>query len=271
MKFAKVRWALEKAFLAVKAHSGTICAVAAIGGVLATAYFSGKAAVRLDHEIDPDTPLGLRLRTTARICWKPIASILITSGLIWKCDRIHVGQKLGLAGALAVANERNARLDRKLIEEVGEERAREIRHDIYEEEMKDSPIPKELLSSPLAPNEMIVWEPYTHQYIRTTKERIGWALLEMNERYVKDLEVSLSTFIKLIGGIPDRLSDKLRWSNFNTIQEEEMTPFGGQWIRLLDDMQIHQHDDPNDIPCLFFEVDPREQRYEEMSYNQECP
>ena len=42
----------------LKEHSGTVFSGIAVVGVFATTYFSGKAAVEVDHKLDPDMSFG---------------------------------------------------------------------------------------------------------------------------------------------------------------------------------------------------------------------
>lgn len=277
MKIGRI---FKSAIRSVKDHSGTICAVTAMAGVVATAILSGKAAVRVDHEIDCDMTKKERAKVYARCYWKTAAVAVTTCGLIFGSDRIHVRKEVGLAGLAALWKSKYVDLDKKVGEIVGEEKYKEIKKSIAEDKIKEKNLVPEKPAN-LGDNAFLVYEPYTDQFIWTTKERIFHALYEANLRLQKDFDVRLSVIIDYLGGEWDPLGDMIGWNYDNAIQQEAWSYFSGgiEYIsdvyRKFDDGEVPipttykkmgDTIEPGDVMCLFYTVDPTTQTPEDMVY-----
>lgn len=270
----------KSAIRSVKDHSGTICAVTAMAGVVATAILSGKAAVRVDHEIDCDMTKKERAKVYARCYWKTAAVGAATCGLIFGSDRIHVRKEVGLAGLAALWKGKYVDLDKATLETVGEEKYKEIQKTVIENKIKENPnIPDK--PSNATDDTILVYEPYTDQYIWTTREQIWYALYEANLRLQKDGDVKLSVIIDYLGGEWDPMGDMIGWNYDNEVQAEAWSYYDGG-IELLSDVYRRVEDkgepiptsyvkkgdqvSPGDAVCLFYTVDPETQTPEDMIY-----
>lgn len=277
MKIGRI---FKSAIRSVKDHSGTICAVTAMAGVVATAILSGKAAVRADHEIDCDMTKKERAKVYARCYWKTAAVGAATCGLIFGSDRLHVRKEVGLAGLAALWKGKYVDLDKKVAEVVGEEQYKEIQKSIAEDKINTLGFVPEKPAN-LGDNAMLVYEPYTDQLIWTTKEKIFHAMYEANLRFQRDFEVKLSVIIDYLGGEWDPLADEIGWNYDNAIQQDAWTYYsiGIEYIpdvyRKLDDDGVpipttykKQGDkvEKGDVLCLFYTVDPETQTPEDMIY-----
>lgn len=272
--------AFHKGIKYLSDHSGTICAGLAVAGVGVTAYFSGKAAVRVDHEIDCDMDKSLKIKTYIKAYWKTAVSGLATCGLIIGSDRLHVRKEVVLAGVAAIWKRNYTDLDKAMTEEVGQEKAKEIHQKMMDDRMANNTnIPD--LPEDADSNYILVYEPYTDQYIWTTREKILHAMYEANMRLVKDMDVRLSVIIDYLGGTPTLESEEIGWNYDNESQEYAWAYYGGPWIDLLPDIYRNIEDDQpipttyrkmgdpplkGDALCLFYTVDPEEQTPENMIY-----
>ena len=203
----------------LKDHKATICSGLACGGVFATAYFSGKAAVQVEHTVNPDMDKKEKAKEYVKAYWKTGVAAGITCGLIISSDRIHVGTEAAIAGVAAMWKQKAVDIDNKLIEEVGEERAKQIHNDIIQEKIKDDlknhpekfPEEKDLPDGSMN-SKLLVYEPYTDQYFYTTRETIAWVMLEANKRLMNQFDVRLNYIIKMLGGVPKPEGDKIGWN-----------------------------------------------------------
>lgn len=251
-------------------HKATICSAVACGGVFATAYFSGKAAVRVEHTIDADMDKKEKIKEYAKAYWKTGIAAGATCALIISSDRIHVGTEAAIAGVAAMWKQKAVDIDKKLIEEVGAERAKEIHHEIYQAKIKDDlenhpeKFPREKIPDDGSmTSKILVYEPYTDQYFYTTRETIAWVMLEANKRLMNDYDVRLNYIIKMLGGKPTPLGNKIGWNWENELQDNAWSYFGGPWIELMPDVR----EDKNGALCLFYQVNPESQGYEDMVYS----
>ena len=267
--------ALEKAKDIWDEHGGTICAGFAIVGVFVTAYFSGKAAVRVHTTVDPDLDKKEKIKEYVKAYWKTGLAAGVTCGLIISSDRIHIGKEAAIAGVAAIWKRKAVDIDKKLISEVGEERAHQIHNEIIQEKIEDDKknhpekFPAEEITDNLPDGSMtakiLVYEPYTDQYFYTSRETIAWVMLEANRRLMQNFDVRLNYIIKMLGGIPKPEGDLIGWNWENEVQDYSWSYFGGPWIELVPDVRK----DKKGALCLFYQVDPETQEPDDMIYSEE--
>ena len=249
----------------IKDHKATIGSGFAVAGVFATSYFSGKAAVRVHTTVDPDMDKVEKLKEYIRAYWKTVLAGGITCALIISSDRIHVKNEVALAGAAAMFKDKYADIKKKLINEVGLERAQEIENEAVQEavigDVNDNHVdvpPRD------GNNDLLIYEPYTKQLIWTTEHKITQALLEANKKLCTSFEVYLNTIIKAIGGEEKPLGEELGWSWDNEVQDYNWSYTGGPWIELIP--AVYKTVNGEKIRALVYLVDPETQRPEDMIY-----
>lgn len=235
----------------LKDKSGSICAAVACVGVGTTAYLSSKAGVQAYVTIDSDLDTKEKIKQYAKCYWKVGLSAALTVGAIIGSDRIHVGKEVALAGVAAVYKDKFIRTDRKLTEEVGEERAAEIRKEIASEKMAEQSIPEED-DEERNGNLIRIYEPYSDQYIYTTQEKIDKTMLLTNKELVMDGKVRLNFIIKHLGGKPTPKVHRFGWSWDNEIQDYNWGFFGGAWIEPMDGVT------KDGVRALFYNVEPED-------------
>ena len=202
----QIKKAVDAVFKAVKSHSGTICAGAAIVGVGATVYFSGKAAVEVDHEIDPSMTKKEKAKVYAKAYWKTAVVSGLTVGAIVGSDRFHVKKEVGLAGTAALLKSRNQMLDQKAREKFGDAEVDDIYREMAEEEISkhveepDAVCEEPEVSKPSNSEKMLyLYEPVSGQGIDVTYEKLLEALLEMNFRLQKDFSAEFNAWLDFLG------------------------------------------------------------------------
>lgn len=256
----------------LKDNKATICSGLACCGVFATAYFSGKAAVRVEHTIDADMDKKEKAKEYAKAYWKTGIAAGATCALIISSDRIHVGTEAAIAGVAAMWKQKATDIDKKLIEEVGEEKAHRIHNDIIQEKIENDrknhpekfPEEKNLPDGSMN-SKLLVYEPYTDQYFYTTRETIAWAMLEANRMLQHNFDCRLNYIIKMLGGKPKPLGDKIGWNWENESQDYAWSYYGGPWIELVP--QVSTDKDGRDALCLLYMVDPDSQDPDDMVYS----
>lgn len=284
MKLAKLTRTFHKMIFAVKDHSGTICAVISIGGVIATAYLSARAALKISRDISDDMSKGQKAKVVLKHGWKPTLSALATSACIFGSDRLHVRKEVGLAGLAAMLKKRSLAVDDKIRDIYGGDALKRIHSEVDKEQMKTNPYTGP--APDRSKGEMIVYEPYTDQYLKVTEEMLKNAYYEGNRRFVRDGELSLNFIIGYLGGDTTKVDDKYGWYYESKSQEIEWCYSGG-WIEPMKDVYMYRDssnksgplrylsskDVPTDIDirCLFYDVDPIMPTNEDMMYSEECP
>lgn len=256
----------------LKDHSGTICAIGACIGVIVTAYFSGEAAVRVKTTIDPDLDKKEKIKEYGKAYTKTIISGGVTIGLIIGSDRKHVSDKVALAGLATLWKDKFVGLDKGMEEVIGHEEAMEVRKTVTNKSMKEQL--KECIDDDyfdewmhLSGNQVLVYEPYTKQFIKTSREKIAWAMLEANKKLQTDFDVRLNYIIKMIGGVEYPEGNLVGWNWENELQDNCWSYYGGPWIELMTDVYTDS-DTGVDALCLFYQVEPEQQTPEFMIYKE---
>ena len=240
-------------------HSATLCAIGAVAGVFVTAWLSGRAAVKVSRTIDPNMT---RKDKTILYCKTYAATAVsagITTGLIVGSDRIHVGKEAVLAAGAAIWKEKAMDLDNKIKEELGEEKANELKKKIVEDKKPD------VLEKPDNGRKIYCYDPYTDQFFWSSREIITYAMYKANEKLVKDCELTLNFINLILGAKWTKEGEELQWNYDNVVQEDGWAWTGGCWIEMIPDVRTIKG---KEAFVIFYQVDPMKQIPEDMVYTE---
>lgn len=230
----QIKMIFKNAVNAIKKHAGTIYAGAAVVGVGATVYLSGKAAVEVDHKIEPDMDIREKAKIYAHAYWLTILVSGATIGSIVMSDRTHVHGKAALAGALALANDRYKKLDSATREMIGDEATDDIYRKIAEDELNKG---KDYLESDIGNKPLYFYEPVSGQCINTTYMRVIEALLESMFRLQKDMSVEFNVLLEGMDGIAVDHTANYYWDYDDDAQQYNASySSGGFAIDFTDDV-----------------------------------
>lgn len=243
----------------LRAHAGTICSGLAVLGVGLTAYLSGKAALKAKETPVPEGRKE-KIKRFVKVYGPAVASGVATSALIISGDRIHVKKELALGGAVAMWKSGFLELDKATEEAVGKEKAEEIRSSIKERLSSENTDISKLA------NAIKIYEPYTGQYIWTTRETIAWVMLEANRHLQKEWECPLNVIVKGLGGKVTEEGDLYRWSGDSESQIDTWNFFNmGPWI---DFQLIPKQHGAEMVLELEYPVPPERPYYEDKLYRE---
>lgn len=242
----------------LKINKATACTIAGVIGVAVTAFLSYKAGRKVEAnpapEVETKKEKAVRL---AKTYGPALASAITTSAFIISADRIHVGKELVLGSAVAMWKSGYLDLDKATKEVVGEEKAEEIKSRLQPSYNCD-------MSQVL--NAIRVYEPFTDQYIWTTKETIAWALLEANKELNKNYICPLNYFIVKIGGRPKPIGESLSWNTDSETLDYNWSFYGvGPWI---DAELVPRKHGPEIILDLFYPVEPVRPSFDDKLYRE---
>lgn len=217
----------KNVFNAIKKHAGTIYAGAAVVGVGATVYLSGKAAVEVDHKIEPGMDIHEKAKIYAKAYWLAILVSGVTIGSIVMSDRTHVHGKAVLAGALAMANERHKKLDSATREMIGDEATDDIYRKIAEDELNKG---KDYLESDIGNKPLYFYEPVSGQCINTTYMKVIEALLESMFRLQRDMSVEFNVLLEGMDGLAVEHTSNYYWDYDDDAQQYNASYSSGGFV-----------------------------------------
>lgn len=233
-----------------KKHSGTICAAVAIVGVITTAIFSGKGAVKCHEELEDDMTTKEKAKVVLKNHWKTGVSGAVTLGAIIASDRIHVTNEIALAGVAYANKEKLSKFTDKMKELVGEDVVKEAEEEIKAETANEKldDIPDNLN---LSAGEFLVYVPAAEQFYITTEKQMFYALYKLNEELHKVHDVRMSFFTRRLGKpMPGRDGkihynphlDDIGWRLDNAEQHYEWESTGYQWVDYIPNVYIRKTD-----------------------------
>lgn len=248
--------------LNLKAHSGTICAVCGIIGVGVTAFLSYRAGRKAEANPAPENETKKeKAKRVVKTYGPAVASGVATGVLIFAGDRIHIKKEMALGAAVAMWKEGYLDLDKVVSEKVGDEERAEI-----DKELKKKLDPSEKTDASKLANRIKVYEPYTKQYIYTTRESVAWITLEANKCLNKNWECNINVICKGLGGKCTEEGELYRWTAESESQVEAWGYFGmGPWI---DIQLIPMQEGPEEVLAIDYTVPPERPYYEDKLYKE---
>jgi hypothetical protein len=231
---------LDPIIRSVRHNSPTLLTGASVIGVLATAYLSGKAALKADKIIrmadynrHPGGPAEFpkdRRKRHAKLVWKcyipPAVAVVLTSTCVIGTTRIGHNRAIAAQAAFALTERAYSEYKEKVIEEIGEKKEAAIRAKLAEDKVHANP--PMLISGP---GNVLCCELYTGRYFTSDMESLRKAVNKLNEQLLQQDTCSMDELYYLLGLQPTQfsadvgwVSDKLLELHFSTVLTEDGRP-----------------------------------------------
>jgi hypothetical protein len=199
-------------------HGGTILAVAASVGVVATAIETGRASTKAQKIIEKNTiaidceNYGKSCYTTKQKvldCWKVYVPAAVLGGGTIACilgsNALNKKQLASLTAAYMALGKTYQTYRQKVIENIGLEKEAEIQEQISEEKLPE-------VRDKMAEEKLLCYEPISKRYFHATETELMDAFYNVNRNFALNGEVSLNDFYSFLPGldfIPE--GDMLGW------------------------------------------------------------
>lgn len=230
-------------------HSPEILTGIGIAGMITTTVLAVKAtpkALKLMEDARYDKEEDLTVPEKVKVTWKcyiPATLLGLASvGCLIGVNSVNLRRKAALATAYKLSETALAEYKEKVIETVGEEKAKDIRSAIAKDKMEKNPVTKsEVIITDKG--ESLFCDSISGRYFKSDMNTIEKAVNTINRRLLNEMSVSLTEFYSEIGLSPTSLSEELGW-NMNEGQIE--IDFSSQ---ITDDGR----------PCIYieYEIAPR--------------
>lgn len=230
-------------------HSPEILTGIGIAGMITTTVLAVKAtpkALKLMEDARYDKEEDLTVPEKVKVTWKcyiPATLLGLASvGCLIGANSVNLRRKAALATAYKLSETALAEYKEKVIETVGEEKAKDIRSAIAKDKMEKNPVTKsEVIITDKG--ESLFCDSISGRYFKSDMNTIEKAVNTINRRLLNEMSVSLTEFYSEIGLSPTSLSEELGW-NMNDGQIE--IDFSSQ---ITDDGR----------PCIYieYEIAPR--------------
>lgn len=182
-------------------HSPEILTGLGVLGMITTTVMAVKAtpkALRMIEGEEYDRKEKLTPIETVKVAWKPYVPAAITgvvsAGCIIGASSVNARRQAALVTAYQVTSTALNEYKDKVIETVGEEKAKEIRDKLVEDKESRGNQNGEKQSRMCLPDSTnaLFWEPISNQYVRSSKNTIGEAVNYLNGRMIDGQEMYMS-------------------------------------------------------------------------------
>ena len=206
-------------------HSPEILTGIGIAGMITTTVLAVKAtpkALKLMEDAQYDKEEDLTVPEKVKVTWKcyiPATLLGLASvGCLIGANSVNLRRKAALATAYKLSETALAEYKEKVIETVGEEKAKDIRSAIAKDKMEKNPVTKsEVIITDKG--ESLFCDSISGRYFKSDMNTIEKAVNTINRRLLNEMSVSLTEFYSEIGLSPTSLSEELGW-NMNEGQIE---------------------------------------------------
>ena len=193
----------------LRKHGGTILAVAASVGVVATAIETGRATTKAQHILEVDKELtkfnenefGVTEKPPTKkqivlMCWKAYVPAAILGGGTIACilgsNALNKKQIASLTAAYMALGKTYQTYRQKVIENIGLEKEAEIQKQISEEKLPE-------VRDKMAEEKLLCYEPISKRYFHATEVELTDAFYHMNRDFALDGEASMNSLYNYLG------------------------------------------------------------------------
>lgn len=222
-------------------NSPAILSAMAVGGVVTTAYLTGRASFKAADELSRYEPLdgsGLPLQDKIKHTWKlyiPAAGTgLITIAAIIGANRIGLRRAAAMATAFTLSERAFENYKDKIVEKLGENKERNVRDELAQDAVdRHPPTTREIIITD--GGQVLCCDGYSGRYFTSSVEDLKQAQNNLNYRVLNDGYASLSEFYNLIGLSSTSHSDEVGWSSDKMLELDISTTLT-----------------PEQKPCIYF-------------------
>ena len=199
----------------MKRESPTILTAIGIGGFITALFMSARDTKRyelkLDEHIrqkavDTDTPeedIVVEKTDKAKVFlsayWPTIVIATLSATCICISDYISGRRTTALAAAYALSEKALTTFQQKAVEKLGEEKVKEIKDDIAEDQIRANPPAKNSIIMASGNGSTLCYDPMSGRYFYSSMEEIRRAVNNINEILFNEMFVTLNDFYDYIG------------------------------------------------------------------------
>lgn len=199
----------------IKRESPTIMTALGIGGFITAIFMSARDTKRyelkLDEHIrqkavDTDTPEEdivvepvEKAKIIAASYWPTMVIAGVSIFFICASDYISGRRTTALAAAYALSEKALTTFQEKAVEKLGEEKVKEIKDDIAEDQIKANPPAKNSIIMASGNGSTLCYDPMSGRYFYSSMEEIRRAVNSINEILFNEMFVTLNDFYDYIG------------------------------------------------------------------------
>lgn len=198
-------------------NSPVILAGVAVTGTVATAYLTGRASFKAAKIINKTEDLRTeKVRSVWRLYLPPVAVGITTIAAIIVAHRINSKRLAALAVASGISERALQEYKEKVVQKLGETKARNLRDEIAQDRVSNQPLGREIILA--GTGDVLCFDMTTGRYFVSSVEDIKRAENKINHELNNFMSASLSQFYDEIGLPPTTYSDNVGWNGNNQVE-----------------------------------------------------
>jgi hypothetical protein len=220
-------------------NSPAILTALGVSGVASTAYLAAKGAYAAAQDLLADDIAGFDhdFKAKTKLVWKRYIPATISGVLTATCiiggNRASARRTAAAISMLTISERAFDEYKTKVIEQVGKTKEKKVRDEVAQDRVTASPPPTIVVGA----GPVLCCELYTGRYFKSDMESLRRAENDINARLLRQDEVTLNTFYRLIHLPSTQFSGDAGW----TIHDDQMHLVFSSVLT------------PDNEPCLAFE------------------
>lgn len=239
METKNIQMAAKRFGMTLRKNSPTILTGLAVGGLFGTVVLAVKATPRAmeileqeelaRYEDTPITPI-----ETIKLTWKCYVPTVImgavTTGCIIGANSIHLRRSAALASAYSITEAALKEYQAKVVETIGENKAKKIKDEIAKETIEKNPVGnREVIIT--GKGDMLCYDKISGRYFKNNIEQLRRVQNDLNHKLISEMFISLNELYCEIGLAPIKIGSELGWNvdslidfSFSSMLSEEGEP-----------------------------------------------
>ena len=209
-------------------HSPEILTGIGIAGMITTTILAVKAtpkAIRLLEEAKKEKEEDLTPVETISAAWKPFIPAIVIGSVSVAClvgaSSVNARRNAALYSAYKLSETALSEYKSKVVETIGEEKARVVQNKVAQEKLEKNPVSKSTVI--VTDGDVLCYDALSGRYFKSSVDCINKAVNELNRTMMNDMYVSLNDFYDEIGLSHINLGDELGWNMDNGLIDLDLT------------------------------------------------
>lgn len=183
--------------IAIKRNSPVIMTSFGVSGVVVTSYFSAKASFEVSEIIKENKDLDKKelIKKVAPFYIPAVLSGFTTIACVVMANRINSKRAAAAYSLMTISERAFDEYKEKVIEKLGERKEKAIHDEIAQDKVNNNPVTNYVVSGN---GGVLCCELLTGRYFNSDMETLRKAQNDINEKLIREMQVSLSEFYYMI-------------------------------------------------------------------------
>lgn len=213
----------------VQDNSPLLLTTIGVGGVITTAYLTGRATFRAADILareevlrtKPIDEIPFERKDKFKLVWTlyipAIATGTVTCAAVIGANRVGTRRAAAMAAAYSISEKAFSEYKDKVVEKIGSSKEQKIRDEVVQDAVNKNPVGnQEIILA--GSSKVLCYDRMTDRYFPSSMEELKKAQNDLNYQLLNDAYASLSDFYNYVGLNSTSYSDELGWTSENKLE-----------------------------------------------------